>query len=125
MKKLLVILLCSATTIPTISHAGDNTNALIAGIAIGAIVSNLAHDQPNTTLQYQGESDDATWALYERPDLFQRGNNVGHYVQNGYNNQHGGNTVEYVGNCNPRYRTDYAVGYNNQRIPVTHFVGCW
>jgi hypothetical protein len=42
MKKLLVILLCSATTIPTISHAGDNTNALIAGIAIGAIVSNLA-----------------------------------------------------------------------------------
>jgi len=121
MKKLLVILLCGATTVPTISHAGDNSGALLAGIAIGAIVGNMVHDQPNTTLQYQGESDDATWALYERPDLFQR-HEQGYYIQNSLER---GNTVEYVGGCNPRYRTDYAVGYNGQRIPVTHFVGCW
>jgi hypothetical protein len=124
MNKLLVILLCGgAITMPTMAQAGNSGESLIAGIAIGAIIGSSMHNEPNTTLQYQGESDDATWALYERPELFQR-HEQGRYVQNGtqYN---GGHVVEYVGGCNPRYRTDYAVGYNNQRIPVTHFVGCW
>jgi hypothetical protein len=127
MKKLIIILLCGAITMP--SYSRDNSGALVAGAALGYMVGNAMREQPNTTMQYHGESDDATWALYDRPDLFQR-REQGQYIQNGnqYGNQNGdqyGNTVEYVSGCNPHYRTDYAVGYNNQRIPYTHFVGCW